>query len=367
MGKGFIVVASTATLILALVIFSGQAPEVAKVAKVEQKTTFSIHGPDAVELGELAEYSASLEGQVCFSDLNQQVTWQVTNAKPVETGRTKVVVLSDQLGTFTVRASFSGLVAEKVVRVDPQPLVEIVGLKTWIHPGQWYNVQVNFRGVTRPNLKLQKVLETGRRVDVSPSIWEKYNIDEIVVHECGNYVLVAEGKTLSTGRVVKAEFPLTVTPYVKRGYNGFDWDKENLVQLTPADHLAIKFFLEGELGVETELLVRGSKTRDVNSVSAEYVFYKDNTRGDVIVYQANVQDQGDTVRNVWQNAVKGIDGRYRYVSWDDFIVAVRVNDSPTSMVSRASDSDSSPVTGGNSPSSQSPSPGIDDPSPSPPI
>jgi hypothetical protein len=216
-------------------------------------------------------------------------------------------------------------------------------------------------------------------VEVSPSIWESYGSSEIVIHENGNYVLVVEGKALSDGRVVREEKDLTVTPYVQRDYHQFSWDNENLVQLTPADKVAIQLFLEEELGVpEVDLLSEG-KLRDVNRIASDYVFYKDSSRGDTLLYQTGVKSEGTTTRHVLQSSIKGSDARYVYICWDDFIVSANIGN-PGVNPSGGGDggSSGSPGGGGSSEEGPSPSPPIggelppsppigEGPSPSPPI
>ena len=357
------------TVIVVAVIMVGwlislSAPQV----QMEEQTTLSIQGPDAIEVGERVPYALTLDGRVCINNLEDQVVeWSISrNGQLMNVGQTTVTVMSHSAGEFVLRAEFSGLTTEKLIQVYPRANIAL-DMKTWIHPGEWYATGIDSIGTTEASLSLYRVLETGRRVAVSPGTWEQYGFEEIVIHENGNYVLVAESEALSNGRTVSVEKALTVTPYVQRGYHAFSWDMENLVQLTPADHLAIRNFLRQELGIEVNLLPDG-RLRDANRISTDYVFYKDSSRRDVIVYQTGVEAQGQTIRKMWQTSVKGTDGRYLYVSWDDFVVSVNIGNPGTSMVSSYRDSGSSSSGGGSSGGGgPSPSPSIGGPSPSPSI
>lgn len=363
--KTIIIVAAIVVVIITMISVGWLFSLSPVVQTTEQPTALIIHGPDAIEVGEKVNYALTLDGRVCINNLEDQVVgWSISrNGQLINIEQTTVTIMSYSVGEVVLRADFSGLTTEKVIQVYKKPDIDF-SMKTWIHPGEWYTTGISFSGVSDVSLDLYKVLETGRRVHVSPKIWEKYGTEEVVIYENGNYVLIAKSSTLSDGRQIIAEKSLTVTPYVQRGYHAFSWDMENLVQLTPADELAIRFFLEQELGVGVDLLPQG-RLRDVNRISADYVFYKDSSRRDVIVYQTGVEAQGYTVREVWQTSVKGIDGRYDYINWDDFIVSVNMGNPGTSFSAYRDSGGSSSGGGSSGGGGSSPSPSIGGPSPSP--
>ena len=330
----------------------------------EKPTTLTIQGPDSIEVGEKVPYRALLDGEVCLVGF-PEVTWEIgREGQIMSQDGPSIEIMAYQPGTINLKAFFSGMKAEKVVQVYPRAKVSL-DMKTWIHPGQWYTTGIKSSGTSDVSLTLYRVLETGRRVEVSPSIWESFEAEEITIHENGNYLLIAESRALSDSRAVREEKSLTVTPYVQRGYHAFSWDNENLVQLTPADRMAIRFFLEQELGVSPELLP-GGKLRDANRIDSDYVFYKDSSRGDTLLYQTGVVSFGATLRKTWQSSVRGPDGRYVYICWDDFIVTANTGSPGASLISFARDSYSSG--GASSGGGPSPSPPIGGgPSPSPSI
>jgi hypothetical protein len=211
------------------------------------------------------------------------------------------------------------------------------------------------------NLRLYRVLETGRTVEIeSPNIWESYSSEEIIFYECGNYLLVAETKALSgDGRVIKAEQFITVTPYVQRGYHEFSWENEDLVQLTPSDEIAINTFLKEE--IEIDFILTSEKVKNVNSFGEGYLFYKDSTRSDTILYQKDAKITSGESREMYFIQVKDASQRYWYIYWDDCVVSVSRN----AAVNYGGSGSSSlgGVTGGG----QSPSPSIGGESPSPSI
>ncbi len=330
----------------------------------KRPTTLTIQGPDSIEVGECINYALILDGRVCINNLEEQIVeWSVSrNGQLMNVGQATVTIMSHSAGEVILYAEFSGMTAQKVVQVYPRAEVSL-DMETWIHPGQWYTTGVKSVGVSNVSLSLYRELETGRQVEVSPNIWENFGSEEIVIHENGNYLLIAESRALSDGRTIRDERSLTVTPYVQRGYHAFSWDNENLVQLTPADKMAIRLFLEQELGVSPELLSEG-RLRDANRVSSEYVFYKDSSRKDTLLYQVGVASQGSTIRKTYQSSIKGVDGRYVYVCWDDFIVTANIGNPGVSFV------DVDPSGGGDGGSSGSPGGGgssEEGPSPSPPI
>jgi hypothetical protein len=328
----------------------------------EKITSLTIDGPDSIEVGESVSYEAILDGEVCLVGF-PEVTWEIRGGQIISNNGSSVTLMTHQPGEMTLMVKFSGMTAQKVIQVHPRAEVSL-DMETWIHPGQWYSTGVSFSGTTNPSLILYRLLETGRMVEVSPSIWESYGSSEIVIHENGNYVLVVEGKALSDGRVVREEKDLTVTPYVQRDYHQFSWDNENLVQLTPADKVAIQLFLEEELGVpEVDLLSEG-KLRDVNRIASDYVFYKDSSRGDTLLYQTGVKSEGTTTRHVLQSSIKGSDARYVYICWDDFIVSANIGNPGVSFVDPTSGGGDSGSSGGGS---SLPPPIGGGPSPSPPI
>lgn len=333
------------------------------VQPTEQPTTLVIEGPDSIEVGERVSYSLTMNGSLCYAGF-PVVHWSSGGQIMSQDGAV-IVLMAHQPGEITLHAEFSGMTTEKVIQVYPKANIAL-GMKTWIHPGQWYATGIESSGTTTEALALYRVLETGREIPAPPGSWENYGNEEIVIHNNGNYLLVAESSALSDGRVVKAEKSLTVTPHVQRGYHAFSWDNENLVQLTPADHLAIRFFLEENLGIGVDLLP-GGRLRDVNRIESDYVFYKDSSRGDTILYQTGVSSQEHTIRKFWQTSVKGLDGRYLYVNWDDFIVSVNTGDPGVSMKSLHGDSGSSSGGGSSGGGGPSPSPSIGGPSPSPSI
>jgi hypothetical protein len=329
---------------------------------VQTETTLSIEGPDAIEVGERVPYALTLDGSLCYAGF-PQVDWSSEGGQIMSQDGAEIILMAHQPGRVVLTAAFSGLTTEKVIQVYPKASIAL-DMEAWIHPGQWYATGIDSSGTTEASLALYRVLETGRRVSVSPGNWESYSYEEIVIRENGNYVLVAESETLSDGRRIIAEKSLTVTPYVQRGYHAFSWDNENLVQLTPADKMAIRFFLEQELGVDVDLLLEG-RLREVNRISTDYIFYKDSSRGDTILYQTEVAAQGYTVREVWQTSVKGIDGRYAYVNWDDFVVSANVGNPGTSMVRDSGSSGGGGSTGSGGPSPPPPVGPPIGPSPSP--
>jgi len=339
----------------------------APVQTEDKPTTLIIHGPDRIEVGEQTNYALTLDGRVCINNLEEQIVeWSISrNGRLMNVGQTTVTIMSHSAGEVILYAEFSGITAQKVVKVYPRAEVSLDDMETWIHPGQWYITGVKSIGVSDVSLSLYRELETGRRVDVPSSTWESYGSSEVVIHENGNYALVAEGKALSDGRVVRDEKSLTVTPYVQRGYHQFSWDTENLVELTPADEMAIRFFLDQELGVEVNLLpVPEGRIRDANRIDSDYVFYKDSSRGDTLLYQTGVASQGSTIRKMYQSSAKGIDGRYIYVCWDDFVVSANIGNPGIRFVDPTSGGGDSGSSGGGS---SLPPPIGGGPSPSPPI
>ena len=340
----------------------------APVQTEDKPTTLIIHGPDRIEVEEQTNYALTLDGRVCINNLEEQIVeWSISrNGQLMNVGQTTVTIMSHSAGEVILYAEFSGITAQKVVQVYPRAEVSL-DMETWIHPGQWYTTGVDSVGVSDVSLSLYRELETGRRVGVPSSIWESYGSSEVVIHENGNYVLVIEGKALSDRRVVREEKDLTVTPYVQRGYHQFSWDAENLVELTPADKMAIRFFLDQELGVETDFSSEG-KFRDANRISSDYVFYKDSSRKDILLFQTGIRSEGTTTRHVLQSSIKGRDARYVYISWDDFIVTANIGSPGVSFVDPSS-GDSGSSGGGSSGGGSSPLPPIggEGPSPPPPI
>lgn len=361
--KIFIGIASiTAIVIFALIVV--WLLSLSAVQIEEQKpTTLIIEGLDAIEVGGRTSYALTMEGVLCYAGF-PQVDWKIDQGQIMNQDGPEVTLMAHQPGKIVLTATFSGMTTQKEIQVHPKANIAL-GMKTWIHPGQWYATGIESSGTTEASLALYRVLETGRRVDVSSGTWEAYSADEIMIRENGNYLLIAESNALSDGRKINTTKSLTVTPYVQRGYHVFSWDNENLVQLTPADHLAIRFFLEQELGIEVNLFP-GGRLRDANRVSTDYVFYKDSSRKDTIIYQTGVEAQGQNVKKVWQSSVKGADIRPWYICWDDFIITANRNDPGLKMSYRDSGSGSSGggSSGGGGPS---PSPSIGGPSPSPSI
>ncbi len=357
--KGLMVI----TVILLAVVIGGILVSECNTSEgvVTEKAVLYIKGPDSIEVGQSANYTLSFEGTLCYTGF-PEIIWKSKEGQIVSQDGNKINFVAQQLGEAELIAEFGGMTTQKRVQVCPKASISL-DMETWIHPGQWYSTGVEFSGVVEPEVQLYELLETGRRANVSPDIWESYGSEEVMIRENGNYLLVVEGKKLSDGRKVTAEKALTVTPYIQRSYHQFDWNNENLIQLTPADKVAIQFFLEEELGIEVDLLSEG-RPRDANRVSSDYVFYKDSSRKDVLLYQKDVSTRGDTVREMYQASFKSTDGRYWYVSWDDFFVLVKMGTPPTSFVSEGSDSSSSGDDGTTSPSSP---PGGGGPSPRPPI
>ncbi len=342
----------------------------APVQTEDKPTTLIIHGPDRIEVGEQTNYALTLDGRVCINNLEEQIVeWSISrNGRLMNVGQTTVTIMSHSAGEVILYAEFSGITAQKVVKVYPRAEVSLDDMETWIHPGQWYITGVKSIGVSDVSLSLYRELETGRRVDVPSSTWESYGSSEVVIHENGNYALVVEGKALSDGRVVRDEKSLTVTPYVQRGYHQFSWDAENLVELTPADEMAIRFFLDQELGVEVNLLpVPEGRIRDANRIDSDYVFYKDSSRGDTLLYQTGVASQGSTIRKMYQSSAKGIDGRYIYVCWDDFVVSANIGNPGVSCFVDSSGDGGSGGGGSSGGGPSLPPPMGGGPSPSPPI
>jgi len=362
--KAIIIVAAVAVIVIAAfgaIWLSGLS--VASVQPIEQTTTLVIEGPDAIEVGERVSYSLIIEGELCYAAEFPVINWTSEGGQKLSQEGAEVIVVAHQPGKVVLTATLSGMTTEKVVQVHPRANINLE-MKTWIHP-EWYTTGVISIGVSEPSLSLYRVLDTGRRVEVSTTIWESFSFKEIVIHEYGNYILVVEGKALSDGRVVKAEKELTVTPYVQRGYHQFSWDNENLVQLTPSDRVAVESFLKEELDINLVLLPEG-KLKDANRINnADYVFYKDSSRNDVVIYQTVVSSRSDMVRKMWKTSVKGSDGRYSYLNFDDFIIAVKMGNSATSFISTYNDNGGS-SSGGGGPS-PSPSIGGGGPSPSPSI
>lgn len=361
--KIFIGIASiTAIVIFALIVV--WLLSLSAVQIEEQKpTTLIIEGLDAIEVGGRTSYALTMEGVLCYAGF-PQVDWKIDQGQIMNQDGPEVTLMAHQPGKIVLTATFSGMTTQKEIQVHPRASVAM-DMKTWIHPGEWYKTGISSSGTTEASLALYRVLETGREIPAPPGSWENYGNEEIVIHNNGNYLLVAESSALSNGQRVIVNKSLTVTPYVQRSYHAFSWDMENLVQLTPADHLAIRFFLEQELGIEVNLFP-GGRLRDANRVSTDYVFYKDSSRKDTIIYQTGVEAQGQNVKKVWQSSVKGLDGRYVYISWDDFIITANRNDPGLKMSYRDSGSGSSGggSSGGGGPS---PSPSIGGPSPSPSI
>lgn len=327
-------------------------------------TTLIIQGPDAIEVGERVSYSLRMDGSLCYTGF-PVIHWSSEGGQIMSQDGAEVIVIAYQPGEIVLTADFSGMTTRKAVQVYPKAYVSINMDKAWIH-NEWYSTGLEFNGTTKPVLSLYRVLETNRTVEVSTTIWERFSFEEIVIHEYGNYLLVAESSALSDGRVVKAEKSLTVTPHVQRSYHVFSWDNENLIQLRPSDRMAIRNFLEENLKISVDLSP-GGRLREVNRISTDYVFYKDSSREDTIIYQTGVSSQEHTIRKFWQASVKGLDGRYVYISWDDFIVSANTGNPGTSMVSSYRDSGSGSSGGGSSGGGPSPSPSIGGPSPSPSI
>ncbi|MFA7170211.1 MAG: hypothetical protein WC178_05180 [Candidatus Paceibacterota bacterium] len=260
-------------------------------------------------------------------------------------------------GKVVLRASFLDKFQEREIMIFPTPKMGISLNSSWIHPGQWYLSEVEQKGVTLASLDLYKVLETGRRVSVSSESWEKFQEQEIVVYECGNYLLVAKAYAKSDGRVITAEKAVTVTPYVQRGLHHLSWENEDLVQLTPYDWVSIGNFIREDLRVNlssSEFSPTGRLVR-VNRISSEYLFYKDSTRDDTLLYQEKVSFSGET-REMFFFQTKGSDGRYYYICWNDFFVSVNRGSPGASLYVSGGDSSGNGGNGGSS-----------GPSPSPPI
>ena len=319
----------------------------------EKATGLLIQGPDAIEIGEKVPYRAILDGEVCLVGF-PEVTWETKGGQIMSRDGDKIVLMAHQPGTILLEVSFSGMKGSKSVKVYPKSTL-ITDIDTWIHPENWYSTGIKYSGVSDPVLKLYRILETGRTVEASKESWEFYGCEEILIKDNGNYLLVAESKAFSDNRKIVTEKKISVTPFVQRGYHQFSWDAENLVQLTPADKMAIRFFLEQELGVSPELLPEG-KIRDANRIDSDYVFYKDSSRRDTLLYQVGVKSAGTTTRKTWQSSIKGNDGRYVHISWDDFIVSVNMGNPGTSFFSTFRDSGGS--SSGSSGSGPSPSPPI---------
>jgi len=345
--KTIIIVAAIVVVIITMISVGWLFSLSPVVQTTEQPTALIIHGPDAIEVGEKVNYALTLDGRVCINNLEDQVVeWSISrNGQLMNVGQTTVTVMSHSAGEFVLRAEFSGMTTQKEIQVHPRASLSF-NMDTWIHR-EWEFTGIVFSGTAEPSLKLYKVLETGRRVDVSSGTWETYGFSELIIREYGNYLLIAESRALSDGRLVSAEKALTVTPYVQRGYHQFDWDREDLVQLTKADKMAVINFLNSK-EIETSLLPQGS-LRTVNRIDSDYVFYKDSSRGDTILYQTDVMSQGVTNRKVWQSSIKGADSRPWYICWDDFIITANRNDPGLKLSYRDSGSSSSGGSGGGGP------------------
>jgi len=345
-------------LALAFVIFI-QGPVVVPVV---ENPVIAIDGPNSFEVGDKVEYRATLTGVICIGDVTQALEWQISRGGQImSSSGDNVIVSAWTPGEFTLYATFGGITTSKVVRVYPKASVNLE-MDSWIHPNNWYFTGVFSVGTSDVELSLYRVLETGRTVEVNPSIWESYSSEEIIFYECGNYLLVASSKALSgERRVIKAEQFITVTPYVQRGYHQFSWDNENLVQLMPSDKVAVGIFLKEEIGIDFSF--ESEKIKKASSFSEGYLFYKDSTRSDTILYQKDARIVSDQSREMSFIQIKDETQRYWYVYWDDCVVSVSRNSAVnyggsgggsssygTGTSSSTSGPSSSPSIGGGSPS-----------------
>jgi hypothetical protein len=202
--------------------------------------------------------------------------------------------------------------------------------------------------------------------------------------------LITERNTTDAGKeenescVVAPE--MTEKPLVmvhQRGYHQFLWSAEDLVELTPDDRQAIRSFLKQEFEIEVNFSSTKGKLRGVNRIDSDYVFYSnsDSSKRGIVWSQKDVRAESETIRFFAQTQIKGSDGRYVFVNWDDFIVTVNINNPGVSFIDVSGGdggSSGSPGGGGSSEEGPSPSPPIggelppsppigEGPSPSPPI
>ncbi|MDD3386820.1 MAG: hypothetical protein PHX92_02760 [Candidatus Pacebacteria bacterium] len=361
--KKFMIATIVAIFVALAFVIAMQGPVIVPVA---EKTSIIIDGPDSFEVGEKIKYTATLTGVICIGDIAQALEWEVSRGGQIMSSDGDSVVVSACSPTeFTVYATFGGITTSKVVKVYPRASIGIE-MDPWIHPNNWYFTGIDTVGVGNVNLRLYKVLETGRKVEVDSSrIWESYSHEEIIFYECGNYLLVAEARALSgDNRLIQEEQLVTVTPYVQRGFHKFSWDNEDIVQLTPADKVAIKTFIEEEIGIE--FTFESEKVKKVNSFSEGLIFYKDNSRDDTILYQKDVKIISGDIQEMSFIQIKDKTQRYWYIYWNDCVVSVSRN-SAISGFSYSGGGSSSSSSSGSSSGGNSPSPGIGGGSPSPSI
>ncbi|MFA5754912.1 MAG: hypothetical protein WC909_00925 [Candidatus Paceibacterota bacterium] len=330
------------------------------IVPVTENPAIAINGPTSFEVGEKVEYRATLTGVICIGDITQALEWQISRGGQIMSSNGDNVIVSAWTpGEFTLYANFGGITTSKVIRAYPKASVSLE-MDPWVHPNNWYFTGVSSVGVQDVNIHLYRVLETGRTVEVNPSIWESYSSEEIIFYECGNYLLVAETKALSgNGRVIKAEQFITVTPYVQRGYHQFSWD-ENLVQLMPSDKVAVGIFLKEEIGIDFSF--ESEKIKKASSFSEGYLFYKDSTRSDTILYQKDARIVSGQSREMSFIQIKDETQRYWYVYWDDCVVSISRNTAVNYGGSGGGSSYGTSSTSGGA--SSSPSIGGESPSPS---
>jgi hypothetical protein len=306
--------------ILLLALLSGctevkELPLLSEEEVPEEKILIFL-GEERMEQGETVPF----RGELNFSgnQVGEYLAWEVESL----TGDAKVegsnlVLLRP--GKVLLRANFLDLASEKEIEIFPVPYMKISMKSSWIHPGEWYALQVETEGLSSAIVEVQSVLGTDRKAPFSN--WEKFEEREIVINECGNYLLIAEAKAESDGRKVIAEKAITVTPYVERGFHDLSWEQEDMVQLRPSDLVAIQNFISEDLKMEISFSFDG-KVRKVNRISSDYIFYKDSSRKDTLLYQKQVFFYGEEGKDFFSLQVKGEDGRYLFISWNNLMVSV---------------------------------------------
>ena len=128
----------------------------------------------------------------------------------------------------------------------------------------------------------------------------------------------------------------------------------------PSDKVAVGIFLKEEIGIDFSF--ESEKIKKASSFSEGYLFYKDSTRSDTILYQKDARIVSGQSREMSFIQIKDETQRYWYVYWDDCVVSISRNTAVNYGGSGGGSSYGTSSTSGGA--SSSPSIGGESPSPS---
>ncbi|MFA7170239.1 MAG: Ig-like domain-containing protein [Candidatus Paceibacterota bacterium] len=276
----------------------------------------------STEVGEVV----SITADTSFSSEEYNFRWEISDesvGKLSSNGRVATFSARSPGETMISLTVHGKTVSEKII-VYPQADIQANLEETWMYVGNSYAYSVETPGV---EIQKEYAVTVGKPQFIGGEVQGVYAPERLIYfEECGNFLLVIEGKALSDGRAIAKEVPFSILKEVERGYYQFSLADENLISLTKNDEVSIEHFIAKEIGVEVslqEVLEEGKKV-EVNSISTKYLFYRDSSREDRICYQKDVKSEALDIptKTFYSTRVKANDSRYWVIAIDGIVVAV---------------------------------------------